>query len=314
MRNVTIRQLQIFAEATRLGSFALTAEKLHITPAAVSFQIKQLESMVGFALFERVGKKPVLTAPGSTLLGYAQTVLRALQDADQALRAMKGLAGGRISIGLISTAKYIVPHILAQFQAANPGTEISLRDGNRQEIFDALVAGEVDLAITGQPPESMPITAVPFVSNPSIIAASPHHALAQYDALPLTSVVGEPFIAREIGSGTRQLMDDFFRSVGLRPRITMTTSSNETIKQAVMAGMGLALLSRHTIGLELRLGLLKELPVEGLPLQRSWYVAHRQGMPLLPIHTYMMAFLLERGQQIINTLADSIREKRDGKF
>ncbi len=302
MRNVTIRQLQIFAEATQLESFALVAEKLHITPAAVSFQIKQLESMVGFALFERVGKKSVLTTPGITLLGYAQSVLLALKDADQALRAMNGLTGGRLSIGLISTAKYIVPHILARFQAENPGTEISLYDGNRQEIFDALVSGKVDLAVTGQVPADLPISAVPFVSNPSIIAAAPEHMLTAYDHLPLTSVIGEPFIAREVGSGTRQLMDDFFGGFGLRPRISMTTSSNETIKQAVIAGMGLALLSRHTIGLELRLGLLKELPIEGLPLRRSWYIAHRQGMPMLPIHTHVLRFLLERGQTIIDTL------------
>jgi len=304
MRNVTIRQLQIFAEATRLDSFASVAEKLHITPAAVSFQIKQLESMVGFALFERVGKKSVLTAPGTTLLGYAQTVLLALKDADQALRAMKGLVGGKVSIGLISTAKYIVPHILARFQADNPGTEIALYDGNRQEIFDALVSGKVDLAVTGQVPADLPISAVPFVSNPSVIAAAAGHVLAGYDHLQLTSLVGEPFIAREIGSGTRQLMDDFFRSLGLRARISMTSSSNETIKQAVMAGMGLALLSRHTIALELRLGLLKELCIEGLPLRRSWYIAHRQGMPLLPIHTHLLGFLLERGQTIIDTLEE----------
>ena len=128
--------------------------------------------------------------------------------------------------------------------------------------------------------------------------------LAGYEHLHLTSLVGEPFIAREIGSGTRQLMDDFFRGQGLRARISMTSSSNETIKQAVMAGMGLALLSRHTIALELRLGLLTELPIEGLPLQRSWYIAHRQGMPLLPIHKHLLGFLLERGQAIIDTLED----------
>ena len=311
MRNVTIRQLQIFVEATRLGSFALTAERLHITPAAVSFQIKQLESMIGFSLFERVGKKPVLTAPGITLLGYAQTVLRALQDADQALRAMKGLSGGRVTIGLISTAKYIVPHILARFQASHPGTDITLRDGNRQEIFDALIAGTVDLAVTGLPPPDLVITASAFVENPSIIVAAPNHKLTRYTHLPVTSVVNEPFIAREPGSGTRQLMDAFFHSAGLSSRISMTSSSNETIKQAVMAGMGLALVSRHTVGLELRLGLLKELPVEGLPLRRSWYVAHRRGMPLLPIHQLLLNFMLERGQSIIDTLDPTKAEATD---
>jgi len=300
MRHVTIRQLHIFVEATRLGSFALAAERLHITPAAVSFQIKQLESMTGFALFERVGKKPVLTTPGSTLLGYAEIMLRALQDANQALRALNGLGGGKVTIGLISTAKYIVPHMLARFQVAFPGTQITLRDGNRQEIFAALMSGAVDLAITGTPPAELAIAAHPFIVNPSVIVAAPTHKLAAYAVLPLTSVVGEPFIVREAGSGTRQLMEDFFRSAGLTPRISMTTSSNETIKQAVMAGMGLAILSRHTVALELRLGLLKELPVEGLPLIRNWFVVHRQGMPLLPIHQQLMRFLLDCGQPAVD--------------
>jgi DNA-binding transcriptional LysR family regulator len=302
MRHATIRQLQIFVEAERLRSYARVAERLHVTPAAVSFQIKQLESISGFPLFEHVGKTPVLTEPGAALLGYAQTVLQALQDADLTLRAMHGLSGGRVTIGLVSTSKYIVPHILARFQSAHPGIAIHLRDGNRREIFDAIGKGEVDLAVTGRPPDDLPLEAEPFADHPSVIVAGAAHALVAHAGLPPVMLAGEPFIAREEGSGTRQLMDRMFQDAGIQGRVTMTSSSNETIKQAVIAGMGLALISRHTIGLELRLGLLRALPIDGFPLMRTWFVAHRQGMPLLPIHRALRGFVLERGQAIIDEL------------
>ena len=302
MRHVTIRQLQIFVEAARTRAFARVAERLHVTPAAVSFQIKQLESMTGFALFERIGKTAVLTEPGTALLGYAQTVLQALQDADQTLRTLKGLSGGRVTVGLVSTSKYIVPHILARFQAAYPGVAIHLLDGNRREIFAAVGTGAVDLAVTGRPPEELGLAAEPFAAHPSVIIAPPAHPLAAFDSLPPAILAGEPFIAREEGSGTRQLMDELFQAAGTSGRVTMTSSSNETIKQAVMAGMGLALISRHTIGLELSLGLLRTLPVEGFPLMRTWFVVHRRGMPLLPIHRRLRDFALERGQAIITEI------------
>ena len=307
MRQVTIRQLEFFVEAARSLSFARVAERLHVTPAAVSFQIKQLEVMTGFALFERVGKKAVLTDPGTALLGYAQTVLQALQDADKALRALKGLTGGRVTIGLVSTAKYIVPHMLGRFQAEYPGVVIHLRDGNRREIFVALAKGEVDLAVTGRAPEGADVVAAPFADHPSVIIASPAHKLNIYDTLSPGTLAGEPLIAREEGSGTRELMERFFEAAGVSARVVMTTNSNETIKQAVMAGMGVALISQHTIGLELNLGMLRTLRVEGSPLMRKWFVAHRLGMPLLPIHARLRDFLLEHGQAIIDELDDSYR-------
>ncbi len=302
MRQVTIRQLQIFVEAAGTVSMARVAERLHISPAAVSFQIKQLESMTGFALFERIGRKVALTEAGAVLQGYAKLVLQGLQDADMALTALRGMHGGRVTIGLVSTAKYIAPHLLARFKADHPAIAINLRDGNRKEIIEALQKGEIDLAITGQPPPGADVVAEPFARHPSIIVAAPSHTLTAFPDLPLSVLVGEPFIVREEGSGTRMLMEGFFRAAGFSPRVSMTSSSNETIKQAVMAGMGLALISSHTVGLELGLGLLRSLPVAGLPLMRSWYVVHRAPMPVLPVHARLRAFLLEHGQASIDTL------------
>jgi DNA-binding transcriptional LysR family regulator len=302
MRHVTIRQLQVFVEAAQTLSFARVAERLHLTPAGVSFQIKQIESQSGFALFERVGKKVALTDAGNALLGYAKQVLQALHDADQAMMALRGLSGGRVTIGLVSTATYIVPHLLTRFQAAYPAIAIDLRDGNRRWIIEALVKGEIDLAIMGQPPAGADVLAEPFAPHPSVIVASPSHPLAGLANLPASTLAGEPFVAREEGSGTRSLMERFFQAHGFPPRIVMTSSSNEMIKQAVMAGMGVALISQHTIGLELGLGMMTTLSVEGFPLMRSWFVAHRRNMPLLPVHARLRAFLLDGGHAIIEEL------------
>jgi LysR family transcriptional regulator, low CO2-responsive transcriptional regulator len=308
MRNVTIRQLQIFSEAAQRLSFARVAERLHLSPAAVPFQIKQLESLTGFALFERVGKKVALTDAGEGLLVYAKIILQALHDADQTFMALRGLTGGKVTIGLVSTAKYVVPHMLARFQASYPAVAINLREENRRQIIATLTKGEIDLAIMGQPPVGADVLAEPFALHPSVLIAAPSHRLAGLTALPSGVLAGELFVVREEGSGTRSLLDRFFQTAGLSPRIAMTSSSNETIKQAVMAGMGLALISRHTIGLELGLGLIATLAVDGFPLMRSWFVAHRRNMPLLPVHSRLWTFLIEQGQSIINDLERSYDE------
>jgi DNA-binding transcriptional LysR family regulator len=302
MRHVTVRQLQVFVEAARSLSFARVAERLHLTPAGVSFQIKQIESQSGFALFERVGRKVALTDAGAALLVYAKQVLQSLHDADQAMMALKGLSGGRVTIGLVSTAKYIVPHMLTRFQAQYPAIAIDLREGNRRWIGEALVKGEIDLAIMGRPPEGADVLAEAFAPHPSVIVAAPDHPLAGAARLPASALSGQPFVLREEGSGTRALLDRFCRDNGVAPRIVMTTSSNETIKQAVMAGMGLALISRHTIGLEVGLGMITTLPVAGFPLMRSWFVSHRRSLPLLPVHSRLKAFLLAQGQAITDEL------------
>ena len=302
MRNATIRQLQMFAEAADAGSFTRAADTLHVTPAAVSFQIKQLEDMTGFALFERLGKRAALTEAGQSLLGYARLVLQALTDADQALMALRGVIGGRVTLGAVSTAKYIVPHVLARFQAAAPGVTINLKFGNRQVIAQALDRGEIDLAIMGQPDDNSDVMATPFAAHPSVIITAPDHRLLAAPSLRMADLAGEPMIAREDGSGTRRLMEQACGAAGVSLQIGMTTDSNETIKQAVMAGMGIAVISRHTIGLELALGLVRLLPVEGFPVMRAWFVVRRRSMPMMPAHSRLQAFLVENGQGVIDTL------------
>jgi DNA-binding transcriptional LysR family regulator len=305
MRQATVRQLQVFVEAARILSFARVAERLHLTPAAVSFQIKQLESITGFALFERIGKKVTLTDAGRMFLGYADMVIKALGDADQMLTSLKGLKGGRVTVGLVSTAMYVMPHILARFRALHPDVTIRLVDGNRREIVSSLTKGDIDLALMGRPPEGLDIEAQAFAPNPTVIIAAPSHRLAGRKSIAVAELAGEAFVFREDGSGTRALLEDFFGSHSFNPNIAMTSGSNETIKQAVVAGMGIAGISRHTIGIELGLGLLKVLPVEGLPLMRTWFVAHRRRMPLMPLHETLRNFIAAEGRGIIDRLERS---------
>jgi DNA-binding transcriptional LysR family regulator len=307
MRNVTVRQLQMFVASVDSGSFTRAAELLRVSPAAVSFQIKQIEDGSGFSLFERIGKKVAPTEAGTALLGYARTVLQALHDADQSLMALRGVVSGRANLGAVSTAKYIVPHIMARFQQTYPGVSIDLRFGNRRQITTALARGEIELAVMGRPPDDSDLTADPFAVHPSLMVASPRHPLAAAPILTTHDLAGVAMVAREEGSGTRLLMEKLFADADLPARIAMTTDSNETVKQAVMAGMGIAVLSQHTVGLELALGLLKTLPVEGFPVMRSWFVAHRRAMPLMPAHIRVCAFFQAHGQEVIDDLADGYR-------
>jgi len=303
MWNVTIRQLQVFAEAAELLSLARVAERLHLTPSAVSFQIKQIEAQTGFALFERVGRRVTLTDAGALLLGYARVVLRSLNDADQAMTDLRGLTGGRVRLGLVSTSKYIVPHIIARFRSTFPGVTVELSEGNRSRVLGMLTGGAIDLAVMGQPPDDADVIAERFAPHPSVIIAAADHRLGTAPTLAPSLLANEPFVVREDGSGTKALANTFFGTAGLVPRVTMVSSSNEMIKQAVIAGMGLALISQHTVSLELALGLLITLPVEGFPLMRSWYIVQRRTLPLLPVQARLRSFLIEVGQQVIEDIS-----------
>ena len=277
MRGVTIRQMQIFVAAAGHLSFVRTSEQLHLTQAAVSLQIKRLEEIAGIALFERRRKKLLLTEAGEQLLRYAQQILDALKDADAAISALKGLRGGRISVGVVSTAKYFAPALIARFQRRYPGVRASLSVNNREIIVRELERNEIDVAIMGTPPQRIETQAMPFADHPLVVIAPASHPLAAARRVPLATLAGQAFLVREQGSGTRSSMERFFAERRFVPKIGNVMSSNETIKQAVMADMGLAFISRHTIGFELQMGRLVELDVVGLPMMRRWYVVHRAG-------------------------------------
>jgi LysR family transcriptional regulator, low CO2-responsive transcriptional regulator len=299
MRGVTIRQLQIFATAAAHLSFARTSEQLHLTQAAVSLQVKQLEDLVGLALFERRGRKVHLTEAGEHLVRYARVILDALRDADAAISALKGMRGGRIAVGAVSTAKYFAPALIARFRQRYPDVRVALSVNNREVIVRELERNEIDLAIMGTPPQRIETMAIPFADHPLAIIAPPSHPLARARRIPLDALAVEHFLVREQGSGTRSSMERFFAERGFVPKIRNVMSSNETIKQAVMAGMGVAFISRHTISLELATGRLCVLDVQGLPLMRRWYVVQRAGRFVSPATAAFVQFVVENAPALL---------------
>ena len=306
MRNITLRQMRVFAAVARSRSFTRAARELHLTQPAISQQIKLLETEIGLPLLEHVGRQIHLTAAGDELLRYAAQVTELLREAGESLAAMRGLKRGVLKLGTVSTAKYFAPSLLSAFAPAYPEVTIRFTVGNREEIIQQLAANETDLVIMGRPPRELVTVAEPFAKHPLVMIASPNHPLAGKRRIPLQRLGSENFIIREEGSGTRAAMEHVFHKQGIPIHASMEVSSNETIKQAVMAGMGISFISIHTVALELAVGKLVTLNVTGLPLIRDWFVIHLRDKRLSPIAAAFRAFLLEHGSTIIDkTIEDN---------
>ena len=303
MRNATIRQLQIFSVAASHLSFARAAEKLHLTHAAISLQIKQLEDVSGALLFERIGKRVFLTEAGEILLDHTRQILQSLKEADEALLALTGLRGGRIAIAVASTAEYFAPGLLAEFRKVQADVRIRLLIDNRDTVTRLLAGNEVDLAIMGRPPAELDATAVAFAPHPLVIVASATHPLAGQANVAVEDLAGETLIVRETGSGTRSAMEEFFQERSIKPRIGMEMGSNEAIKQAVVAGLGISFLSQHTLGLELSAARLVILKVEGTPVIRRWHIVRHKNKHLTPALGAFWDFVLEFAPAYLRRLA-----------
>jgi len=299
MRGVTLRQLRAFALVARHHSFVRAAGELHLTPSAVSMQIKELEQAVGMPLFGRDHKTVSITRAGELLLVDVNRALAALKDADDTLGRLRGRETGVVSIGVVSNAKYFMPRLLARFHAAHPGVELRLTVANREQLVRQLGSNDVNLAVMGTPPGELATQAEPFAPQPLGIIAAPEHELAQQRAIAVEALAQLEFVVREPGSGTRAAMDRFFQNAHVEPIRVMEMTSNETIKQAVMANMGLAFVSLHTAGLELRERLLVAIDVNGLPLVRNWHVVHLKSEPLTDAADSLRRFITEQGGALI---------------
>jgi len=296
MKNATFRQLRVFAEVAKHLSFARAAEAMHLTPPAVTMQIKELEGHVGLPLFERSGRKVALTTAGEYMLVYARKMLATLKDAEDAAARLQQVEAGTLTIGMVSTAKYFLPRLLSQFQREHTGVDIRLAVGNREQLVNMLHANEVDIAVMGRPPKELATRAEPFAAHPHVFVAPTDHPLLRVGHPTVESLRPYGFIVRERGSGTRAAMEKFLSEGRLEPHIHMEMSSNETIKQAVMAGMGISFLSLHTIGLELEHKLIAVLDVEGTPIVRAWNVVHTLSKLLSPAAEAFRYFMLERAE------------------
>jgi DNA-binding transcriptional LysR family regulator len=299
MRDATLRQLQVFLAVARHQSFTAAARELHVTQPAVSMQVKELEASCGLPLFEKVGRRIHLTEAGEEIARCAEGVAERLEQAVERLDALRGLRTGTLKLGAVSTAKYFAPFLLRAFTSGHPQVAIRFSVGNREEMIRDLAENEIDLVIMGRPPRELDTVAEPFARHPLVIVAAPSHPLAGQRRIRLERLADESFLIREPGSGTRAAMEDVFRERGVGYRASMEMSSNETIKQAVMAGMGISLISAHTVGLERKAGRLVTLDVLGTPIMRDWYVIHLARKRLSPIAAAFRSLLLEKGAGII---------------
>ena len=303
MKNVTLRQLRVFASAARHLSFARAAEELHLTPPAVSMQIKELEAEVGLTLFDREGRSVSLTTTGEYFVSHARRVLAALKDAEDTVARFKGLTGGQLTVGLVSTAQYFLPGLLARFRAEHPHVDLKLRVGNREQLAALMQGNEVDLAVMGRPPREWATRAEPFAMHPHVLVTAPDHPFTRTERVSAAALAREPFIVREPGSGTRAALQEYLDGFHLHVRMVMEMNSNETIKQTVMAGLGVSLLSLHTVGMEVRQGLIATPEVEGLPLMRRWHVVNNHAKLLSPAAEALRYFILEHGEaQLARTM------------
>jgi LysR family transcriptional regulator, low CO2-responsive transcriptional regulator len=302
LRDITIRQLRALAALSGNGSVTAAASKLNLTQPAVTLQLRNLQNLAGLPLLQRTNDGMILTGAGQEVLTLHERIEAAISSCGTSLDMIAGRTGGRVSIGAVSTAKYFVPFAIAAFSKIHPKIEVSLSIGNRQEIRQALRGYGLDFAIMGRPPPDIEVDTHLIGDHPHIIVAAKGHRLEQDFGLAAVDLSYETFLTREPGSGTRMLMEQLFEATELQPTIGMEMSSNETIKQAVIAGLGIAFISAHTVATELEDGRLVALDVAGLPVVRQWFVVRRQDKVLLPPAQAMLDFLRAEGARFLPSM------------
>ena len=294
MKNATLRQLRVFESAARHLSLTRAAEEMHLTPPAVSIQVRHLEGHAHAELFERVGRRLRLTQAGVEVLERVREILAQIRSAEEAVEGLGSLDRGLLDVAVINAGDYFFPWILAAFRDRHPGIRVKLAVGNRDELLARLIAHEIDLAVMSHPPAQAQFAAEAFAPHPHVIVAALGHALAGKRAVALEQIAREPLITREPGSATRLAMEQAFSEAGVVPRIEMEIASNETIKQAVAAGFGVGFLSAHAVQQELALGRLAVIPV-----MRQWYVVHRRDRRLPRVTEAFQRFVVMEGARLI---------------
>jgi len=299
MKNATLRQLRVFESAARHLSLTRAAEELHLTPPAVSIQIRQLESHADAELFERAGRGLKLTQAGEEVLRRAREILAHIRGAEEAIAGLAAIERGVLDVAVINAGDYFFPWLLAAFRDRHPGIRVRLTVGNRDELLERLANHAVDLAVMSHPPTKPEFVAEPFAPHPHVIVAAPAHPLAGKRPVSVERIAREPLLTREPGSATHLAMEQAFSESGVVPRIEMEIASNETIKQAVAAGFGVGFLSAHAVQQELALGRLAVIAVKGFPVMRQWYVVHRRDRRLPPVTEAFQSFVVQEGARLI---------------
>lgn len=306
MKQATLHQLKVFEAVARHSSFTRAAEELFLTQPTVSMQVKQLAKAVGLPLFEQIGKRLYLTAAGRELLATCQEIFEELSLFEIAVADLKGLKQGYLRLAVITTAKYVIPRLLGPFCQRYPGIDVSLKVTNHEHALERLTDNRDDLYILSQLPEDLDVSSHPFVENPLVVLAPRQHPLAQKKNIPLKRLAEEPFIMREPGSGTRKAVQKLFDEHGISVKVKLELGSNEAIKQAIAGGLGISVLSRHTLALEGTTNQLTILDVENFPIQRYWYVVYPTGKQLSVITRTFFEYLLNEGKEIAQTTLQSM--------
>ena len=299
LRDVTLRQLEMLAATAEHRTLAGAATALHVTGPAIAQQLRLLEKRVGLALLERRADGLHVTEAGRALLGCAHRVEREMQATADELESLRTSTTGHVVLGAVSTAKYFTPHLIAEYRRANPGISVHLVVGNRAETITALEDYDVDLAIMGRAPSSLDVVDEAFGEHPYVVIAAPDHPLVGIRDVSVARLSEEMFLLREPGSGTRIHAESLIAAAGLPMRVEMEMSSNETIKQAVMAGLGVALISAHTIAAELGDGRLAVLDVEGLPIRRQWRAVRLASREPSPAMSSLWEFISAQGGALL---------------
>lgn len=302
MKNATLRQLKVFETVARHLSFSRAAEELHLTQPAVSTQVKQLEMHAGVPLFEQLGRKTYLTQAGQEMVRYSRAIIDLFRETEDAMAHHKGISGGRLNVAVISAGDYFFPQLLVEFSRRNAGVVLNLTVHNREQLLRHLTENQTDLAVMVRPPEELDTVNDVFAPHPYVIVAAPKHPLAAKKNISITALAREPFVVREKGSDTWNSMEEAFGEHLARLNIAMEIKSTETIKQAVIAGMGISFLSAHTISLELETRRLVVLDVQGFPAMLNWYVVHRRNKRLPPVAVAFKAFLQKEGAAMLEKI------------
>ena len=316
IHHATLHQLKIFDAVARHMSFARAAEELHLTPPALSIQVKQLAEAIGQPLFEQVGKKISLTAAGDASWATCRDVFNRLEQLSHELAALQGLEKGSLKLATLATAKYFIPRLLGEFCTKHLGIDTTLFIGNREALLERLARNQDDLYILGQPPEHMNVVTESFADNLLVVVASPNHPLAHEKDIAPSRLQDVSFILREPGSGTRLAAEKFFERHGVVLKARMELSGNEAVKQVVVGGLGVAVLSASTLRAELTNGELVVLDVCGFPLERKWYVVYLTGKQLTPISKAFMEYLFsatpayQLDHPLFHTVVDSGTRKQ----
>ncbi|MDP9892558.1 DNA-binding transcriptional LysR family regulator [Variovorax boronicumulans] len=302
MKHATLRQLKVFEAVARLLSFSRAAEELHLTQPAVSTQVAKLEEHAGNVLFEQFGKKIFLTPAGAELLQISRAIIQQFEAAENAMMQFKGVSGGKLNVGVISAGDYFFPRLLVEFASRHRGVTLNFTVHNREGLLTHIAENLTDLAIMVRPPTDLDTSNQAFAPHPYVIVAPPTHPLVGVPGIPLKRLMREPFVVREKASDTWHSMEDGFGRELEHINIAMEIRSTETIKQAVIAGMGVSFVSAHTISQELKAGSLCVLDVEGFPLMLNWYVVHRRTKRLPPVAQAFKDFLLSDGASLISQI------------